>query len=145
MFSAGEDTYYPDTKGERLVIPQLRSLLVIGIGKMPDTLRDSLQHKLTTITDATKRSEFTQILINSNPSFYAVRLQNEIITKFIIGKKQYDRYMEALGNSAYNFFSGYYSLLRGVHLAMYAANTPLVEGDNSLIQAEPPTIAISEP
>ena len=101
LFSAGEDTYYPDTKGERLVVPQLRSLLVIGIGKMPGTLRDSLQHKLATITDATKRAEFTQILTDNDQSFYVVRLQNGIITKFIIGEKEYARFFD--GN-LHNFF-----------------------------------------
>ena len=94
LFSAGEDTYYPDTKGERLVVPELRSLLVIGIGKIPGSLRDSLQHKLNTISNATKRSEFSQILTDNDQSFYVVRLQDGRITKFIIGERGYNQYID---------------------------------------------------
>jgi len=91
LFAAGEDTYYPDTKGESVVVPSLNNLLVIGVGKIPSPLLETLQ--LKTVADAAKNAEFSQILTDNNQSVYVIRLQGGFITKYIIGERNYLKFL----------------------------------------------------
>jgi hypothetical protein len=94
LFAAGEDSYYEDIhkKGvkKNAVIPKFNNLLVIGVGKIPSPLLDSIKKKNI---DLIKKAEFSKILDDNDQSVYVIRLQNGVVTKYIIGEKGYTKFL----------------------------------------------------
>ena len=75
LFSIGEDSYYEDTEGQRLVVP-----MVIGVGKIPNPLLDSLKTKGVTLPS--KTSEYQQLMSQNTQGVYYIKLYNGEIAEY---------------------------------------------------------------
>lgn len=91
LFYTGEDMYYPDTKGLYVVNPRLRNLLVVGVGKVPPSLADTL-NKLKIYGDLKK---FRIALGSASLSAYYIKVRDGYVTEYIFeldnskGKNKY--------------------------------------------------------
>ncbi len=79
LFSIGEDAYYPDTEGLSPVIPEYRNVLVTGLGKIPEILRDSLRNTRP------ENSAVAARLLANEQGFYLFEIaEGKIVTALFI-------------------------------------------------------------
>lgn len=92
LFYMGEDAYYPDTQGLADVKPVLRNIVVAGVGKMQQTLIDSL--KLIKEVFGKSYAECMNQLNHNDQSFYYIRVRDRVIVDYFFEKAGSKKYID---------------------------------------------------
>jgi hypothetical protein len=85
LFYAGEDMHYPDTKGLRKVIPQLKNLFVIGVGEILPSLRDSLLG--LKLADPSQMEYFREFVGSPMTTFYYIKVYDGMVVEYLLSNK----------------------------------------------------------
>ncbi|QTD36493.1 hypothetical protein JL193_10060 [Polaribacter batillariae] len=94
LFYQGEDTYYEDTEGESTVVPTLRNMLLIGIGKIPNYALKRIKKKplLPEVGDA---EELSQLLTLNDQAFYFIKIADGKVVQYKFEDvSSFDKYID---------------------------------------------------
>lgn len=86
LFYLGEDMHYEDTKGLAVVRPRLRNLMVVALGQVLPSLRDSLAG--LPLLDASKTDEFRRLINSDKVCFYYVKVYQGKVMEYYFATGQ---------------------------------------------------------
>ncbi len=87
LFGMGEDMYYPDTEGVKLVVPQARNLMVLGVGKVPAIIRNFL-------AKAENFSEELDQALKNGSQLYFITMRDGNIGNVVLSGSDYNALMD---------------------------------------------------
>lgn len=126
LFYLGEDTYYEDTEGQRVVNPELRNLMVVGVGKIPNPMLDILKSKL--VLNNNFNQAFHSILNKNDHAFYYIKMVNSKIIQYSFDTSPYNKYFQS--ENWHSFLLARYQAVSGSTEHMLRIDNAHPSGEN---------------